>query len=308
MKRNTTLRVFALSAIVLGAFSLVASCAQSASSVTGAKYALLYGVEDYPGTGSDLTYTADDAEGMQSLLVSEGVSSSNIIERESSAATKAQIKADILSLATVASDSTVIFYYSGHGTYDDSSAYLCPYDCLDSTGYITTSTFPNLISPAELQSWLAQMGTKNVVVILDSCFSGGFVSSEGATDSSPDNYSRMHAFSAFSTAFSNFGSLLVANASASGDKTPIVLSACGSDEESYDGTIAMGHGVFTYFLLKTAASGDVNSDGFLTTTEAYAYTSSAITSWIKSEGRSQGYPGFLPHLSGDTRDLVLFEN
>lgn len=316
MKRNKLVGAATLFGLSLGIFFFMVSCSQSATAISSARYALVYGVKDYPGTGSDLTYTVDDAVGVKNLLVSEGVSSDNIIEREDSAVTKAQIKADILSLASVPSDSTVIFYYSGHGANIDSSwgsyypqysgPYFCPYNSLNSTGYVDSTSIANLVSPTELQSWLAQMGTKNVIVLMDSCYSGGFASSESAVDASPSDYSRMQAYSAFSTAFSKFGSLLVANAKASGEKTPIVISACGSGEESYDGTTAMGHGVFTYYLLKAASSGDANGDGLLTTTEAYAYTSSSITAWIKAEGSREGYPGFLPHLSGDTRDLVLF--
>jgi uncharacterized caspase-like protein len=299
-----------------GVCGTVFSSCTLTSSVTGARYALVYGIRDYPGTSADLSYTVKDAESIEGLLESRGVDSANMIEREDSSVTKAQIKADILSFASVDSNSTVIFYYSGHGSYVDSSwgsyyptysgGYICSYDSVGTSGYIESSTIENLISPSELEIWLSQMGTKNVIVILDSCYSGNFVSSESATDTSPADDSDNPSYSAFSTAMSNFGSLLVSNASASGQKTPIVISACGSAEESYDGTTAMAHGVFTYFLLKAASSGDSNDDGYLTTTEAYSYTAKAINSWFSPQLLRAGYSYFLPHISGDTRDLVLF--
>ena len=71
----------------------------------------------------------------------------------------------------------------------------------------------------------------------------------------------MQSFSAFSTALSNFGSLLSANASASRPEIAIVLSAAGSEESSYDGTSAMQHGVFTYYLLQAATN--AGSGGFV---------------------------------------------
>jgi uncharacterized caspase-like protein len=218
----------------------------------------------------------------------------------------------------LSSDSTILVYYSGHGTLVDASwtgyyptysgVYICPWDSIEQVstdpawGFIDASTAPNLVSPAELQNWLAQAGTQNAIVIFDSCNSGGFVSSSGAIDSSPQNYSMMTSYSAFSTAMSNFGSLLSANASASGLKAPIVISAAGSLESSYDGTPSMAHGVFTYFLLQAATRGDKDGDGIVTTTEAYSYTSEAI----KSQYDSIFGASFLPHISGDTRDLVLF--
>ena len=121
----------------------------------------------------------------------------------------------------------------------------------------------------------------------------------------------MPSFSAFSTAISNFGSLLAANASASGQKSPIVLSAAGSEESSYDGTTAMQHGVFTYYLLQAATN--AGSDGVVTMTEVYVYTQKAIMTWgasLTSADYSSpiSYAPFLPHLSGGVRDLVLFVN
>ncbi|MGA2546065.1 MAG: caspase family protein [Rectinemataceae bacterium] len=288
----------------------ICSCAQDVK-ITAPRYALVYGVADYQT--DKLYYTVDDARSMASTLTTYGCSAANIHEKEDNAVTKAQIRSDILSLASVSSDSTVLFYYSGHGSYVDSTwgppyypahsgPYIVPYDAVGADG-IDITTVVNLISPSELASWFSQVGTKNVIIILDSCFSGGFVSPGSAIDASPQDYSSMPYFSAFSTALSNFGSLLVANASASGAKTPIVFSAAGTNESSYDGTVAMQHGVFTYYLLQAATDGDSNGDGVVTTTEAYVYTSVAI----KSQWDANPYViAFLPHISGGTRDLVLF--
>jgi uncharacterized caspase-like protein len=67
----------------------------------------------------------------------------------------------------------------------------------------------------------------------------------------------------------------------------------------------LDHGVFTYYLLQAATLGDADGDGVVTTTEAYAYTAAAI----KSQWDSNTFiTAFLPHISGDTRDLVLFTN
>jgi uncharacterized caspase-like protein len=289
----------------------ICSCAQEVK-ITSPHIALVYGIAA-AYKSSPLTYTVDDAQGMASTLAAHGWSVPIGNEKEDTAVTKAQIKLDILSLASASSDSTILFYYSGHGTFVDSTwgspyypahsgPYIVPYDAVGSDG-VNTTTVVNLISPSELASWFSQVATKNVIIILDSCFSGGFVSPGSAIDASPQNYSSMPYFSAFATALSNFGNLLVANASASGAKTPIVLSAAGTNESSYDGTVAMQHGVFTYYLLQAVTNGDSNGDGVVTTTEAYVYTSAAI----KSQWDANPYvTAFLPHISGGTRDLVLF--
>ena len=303
-------------AVALIASIAIASCAQDVK-ITAPRYALVYGIATY--LQNPLTYTVADAQGMKSTLLGHGWNSATVRERENAAVTKAQIKADILSLSGISSDSTILVYYSGHGTFVDatrgplyypaySGPYIVPYDAVGSSG-LDITTIANLISPDELESWLAQTGTKNFLVIFDSCYSGGFILPSSTIDASPPDYSSMPSYSAFSTAMSNFGNLLVANASASGGKTPIVLSAAGSAESSYDGTSTMAHGVFTYYLLQAAANGDIDGDGFVTMTEAYAYTAKSVQAWgaaLTQADYNAGIFPFLPHLSGGTRDLVLF--
>jgi hypothetical protein len=304
---------FIRASLVLPAILAFASCVMRAPTITAPRYALVYGVQNY--LNGALQFADNDARAMKSILAAQGWSFAIVPEREDSSVTKDQLKNDILSLSSVPSDSTVLVYFSGHGTDADlwnprdpaySGPYIVPYDAISLTG-LTEPT--ELVSPAELQGWLAQIGTKNVIVILDCCYSGGFVSSSGATDASPKNYSSTALYSAFATAMCNFSGLLVANASASGAKTPIVISAAGPSDKSIEDD-ALSHGVFTYFLLKAATQGDSDGDGVVTTTEAYAYASAHIKEWDSSLTYYDEYDKdiwpFLPHISGDTRDLVLF--
>lgn len=69
-------------------------------------------------------------------------------------------------------EDTFMFYFSGHGTNIRGKAYLCPQD--------TDIENPeSLISPEELADWLKSLAKDlsdqpKIVIILDSCFSGGF--------------------------------------------------------------------------------------------------------------------------------------
>jgi uncharacterized caspase-like protein len=296
-----------------------------ASKITVSRYALSYGVSIYLssiGEGqvlsyggvdySNLSYPDEDAADMTALLAGQGWTAARRVRGYIGGAstltdeypTKANIEADVSALAaTAASDSEVVLFFSGHGVADaNGKAYLVPY-----LGVVDSST-PSVdlsmcISPEELSSMLAWLPTKNVIVLLDCCDSGGFVSSSGAIDASPQNYaSSSGSYSAFSTALGNFGSLLAANASPTGAKVPIVISGAGSQEFNYESQ-DLGHGIFTYYLLASATKGDADGDGIVTTTEAYAYIVSAINSnWNQSNANL----AFLPHISGDTRDLALF--
>jgi Uncharacterized protein containing caspase domain len=320
MKNNMRKALPALAALIaVSTASLsLASCAMSASSITSSRYALVYGIKDYPGDNNDLSYTVNDADSMKTALASSGWT---VSESTDSAATYAKIVSDVESLSAISSDSTVLIYYSGHGTTSSGTTYIIPYDGISVSYSTTTNAWTgqtetvesdslnssSLISPSGLSTLLAKLPTKNVIVVFDSCYSGAFVDSGSATDSAPSDYSSQESFSAFSTALQNFASLLVSNASASGSKTPIVISAAGADEYSWDGTSSMAHGVFTYYFLQAATSGDSNGDGYITTTEAYTYAYNKIkTTWDASLSRFSSYEPFLPHISGGTRDLSLF--
>lgn len=84
-------------------------------------------------------------------------------------ATKTAIISGIASTFYGADENDIsYFYFSGHGAYGEgfSTSYICPTDADSSIG--------SVISVDELESYLSSIpGTK--VVILDSCFSGGFI-------------------------------------------------------------------------------------------------------------------------------------
>lgn len=310
-----------LAALVLIAGIAATSCTQNAA-ITSSRYALVYGVSTYVSTVDEgkyayyyngdgyyrnLTYSDNDAVDVAALMKAQGWNVRSRVKGTSDDTTddkptKAQMKADIATVATEADpNSTVLFFFSGHGTQDeDGNSYIIPYEGYTDSSSPSFTSYDNCVSPSDLSSMLETLPTKNIIVIFDSCYSGGFVDSGSAIDSSPSSYAAMQSYSAFSTAMANFGSLLVANAAASGSKTPIVISAAGSDEYSYDGS---GNGVFTGYLLDSATSGD-DDDGYITTTEVYAYTAKKIKAYDENNSYSI-YP-FLPHLSGGTRDLVLF--
>jgi hypothetical protein len=306
MRRNRCRWTLALA--FLGA-AFLASCAQDVK-ITSPRYALVYGVQDYPGNLKDLLYTVNDSNAMATLLADQGWV---VTKKNDSNATQAAIEADFASLNGIPPDSTVLFYFSGHGALFGNEASIAPYDSIvpSNVGSINESysiDMSKLITPTILSSLVADLPNSRVLVIFDTCNSGGFVSTGSAIDASPQDYWQMPSYSALGTAFANFGDLLSANASASGKREPIVISAAGLDESSYDGTGAMAHGVFTYYLLESAISGDTNGDGIVTATEAFAYAVDKVQTWGRTQA-ANGYPGgypFLPHISGGVWDLALF--
>jgi uncharacterized caspase-like protein len=322
------LRVLALLALA-GTFALAFSGCDlfpsSASSFSGTKYAVIVGINDYINSSvNDLSYCVADADSMQEMLEDAGwtvtllTAESN--ESTNQYATKAAIEA---ALAAVPSDTaTFLFYYSGHGSIDSSDdAYIVPSD-------FDGSTYASMISATEFSGWLDAATATNKLVILDSCYSGGFVDSGDSVDSISDIEVQQGPFTSTSISMSSamdmffrFGELLAQNAAAasSGVSTaPLVISAAGWAEESLEDypsgnplNRGINHGYFTYYFLQSAETnsdgrmkGDSDSDNVLSCIEAYNYAKTKIL----ADSDISENEKFIPHISGGLRDFALIDH
>ena len=147
----------------------------------------------------------------------------------------------------VEKDASVFVYYSGHGAPDvkKGGAFLVPYDgdpqFINETGY----------SLKRLYAALDKLPAKEIIVALDSCFSGAGGKSVIAKGARP---LVMHLEDDIRPS-----------------KNMTIISASSGDEISstYD---EKGHGLFTYYLLKGIKDeGDENKDGKIEIGELYAY-------------------------------------
>ncbi len=147
----------------------------------GTYRAVICGISDYDGTANDLDYCDDDAQDLYDLLLTgSNWEASNMQLLLDSQATEANIQAAIATMGSSAVDGDVcLFFFSGHGGDDvvDSDGdeggdgydeYLCPY-------YISS----NEITDDELGDWLDGLPTDNIIVLLDTCHSGGHLKSAG---------------------------------------------------------------------------------------------------------------------------------
>ena len=82
-----------------------------------AKYALCIGINDYPGTDSDLNGCVNDAHDWAAALRARGFTIQTLLDRQATdAAMRAAIKATLTK--TVQGDSVAI-QFSGHGSFVD---------------------------------------------------------------------------------------------------------------------------------------------------------------------------------------------
>lgn len=278
------------------------------------RFAIVYGVADYIGTDFDLDYSDDDAQAMRDLFVRKGFPPGNVILRVDGVANRPQIEADMNTVRdTAGKDSLFVFYFSGHGASMPSSGpEPAPQDAYDEYIYLhsSVSITDGGLSDDELMSLISRIPSRQKVVIIDTCNSGGFIGYSADVDMIPPAYDGSNMTSplaaagkAFVKYFANpqYGDIPYTEA--------IVITAAGEREVSWEAG-GFNHGVFTYFLLQSPRGADYNGDGYVTATEAYGYAADGIAS-VWNDGYMIGYTReewyFLPRISGGPMDFILFE-
>jgi len=227
-------------------------------------YAVVVGIEEYSDL-PDASYAERDAASFRRHAEALGVPSRNIAYLAGPKAGRASLEKYLEDWLPrlVGNDSRVYFYFSGHGAPDarTGTSYLVPWDgdpnFLDRTGYAVK----------RLYARLAKLPAKEVVVILDTCFSGAGGRSVLPAGTRP----------------------LVLKVQAEQPPTKLtVLAAAGADEIS--GSIAdKGHGTFTYFLLK-----GINQSQDLSAAGLHRYLTPRVQDEARRLNRDQ-----TPQLLGD---------
>jgi len=228
-------------------------------------FAAIVGVGAYADAGiPDLLYTVADAEAFRSYLIDEmDVPEENVFtlidEDATYAAIRRLFRTDLRAAAK--ERDRVIIYFAGHGAPDQFGddadgdgveKYFLPYDTdaddISGTGY----------PMQEVAEALARLSSERVVYIADACFSG-------ATGG------RTFGVGGGSALSDGFLGRLTGNAPGR-----VIMSASGANEPSLE-SAALGHGVFTYFLLDgLRGAADSDGNGVITVPEAFSYVSREV--------------------------------
>jgi len=251
-------------------------------------YAVICGVAQYQNSPDvpELFYTDKDARDVCDALLAMGNwKSENITMLLNDAATKDAIQSAISVMAGKVLDSDLcLFFFSGHGSHDDTSGHasILPYDAL-------TDSFDNDIMDDELGAWIGALPTDEYVVMLDSCFSGGFIKGLIATRNGVRGKGliRSGSGSVFQNGDFTTGFLAGYTAARAGVKLTttsdvqtkdlrdngrgVVVTACAASEESYE-TDALQNGVFSHYLVEGMdGAADTDGDKSVSAEEDYAY-------------------------------------
>jgi len=197
-------------------------------------YAIVIGVEKYRQKLPKADFATHDAQTVKAYLTKVmGYPEENIVTLINDRALKSDMEKYFEKWLSnnVEKEGTVFVYYSGHGAPNPSTgdAYLVPYDgdpsFIDQTGYSLKRLYQNL----------NKLPAKEIIVVLDSCFSGAGGRSVIAKGARP----------------------LVMNIDKQvfhSDRIAILSASSGGQISSTHEE--KGHGLFTYFLLKGIKDGN----------------------------------------------------
>jgi uncharacterized caspase-like protein len=242
-------------------------------------YAVVVGIEQYRQKLPKADFAAHDAQVMNDYLIKTlGLQEENValLTDDHAARTDLEKYLEKWLPNRVEKGDTVFIYFSGHGAPNPKTgeAYMVPYD--GDPAYIDTTGYPL----KRLYEQLATLPAKEVVVMLDSCFSGAGGRSVIAKGMRP------------------MGLSVETPVQAKG-KT-VVLAASSGDQVSstYD---PKGHGLFTYFLLKgLQGEADQNKDGAVDLQEAFDYLKPQVERIARREYNNEQTPQLLGN-----HDLLL---
>ena len=232
-------------------------------------YAVVIGIETYRQKLPAAEFATHDAQIMAEYLVKVlGYPEENVVTLLNDHASNVDLAKYFEKWLpnNAESGSTVFIYYSGHGAPNPQTgdAYLVPYDgdpsFLDQTGY----------SLKRMYAALGKLPAKEVLVAIDSCFSGAGGRSVLAQGARP----------------------LVMNLEKTSalPQNMTVLSAASGGEISSTYR-EKGHGLFTYFMLKGIKNEDViHSDGSLSLDDLAGYVKPQVERMARKQYNNEQTP------------------
>lgn len=134
-------------------------------------FAVMVGISDYQGYSSNLPYTDEDAIKLAEDLRRDGLLNPASIVLTDADATVAGVKAAFAQVAAQAGPEDIfLFFYSGHGAQN--RGVVSPFEPDGMTETIVM--VDGQISDAEMGEMFASVDARLAMIVMDSCFSGGF--------------------------------------------------------------------------------------------------------------------------------------
>ena len=255
-----------------------------------AKRALCVGINNYPGTGDDLSGCVNDAKAWASLLVDHyDFTTSDVALLLDQQATHAAVIGGLKRLLEGAKTGDVlVFTNSSHGTYvaddnQDEPSYdeaLCPWDAKE-----------QLLVDDELRELFSAVPTGvRLTVVLDSCFSGtghpGLAGDRAGPVRRPRFLSpRRLGHRSINTRTATRRSPPMSESS----MQEVLLAGCSDQQEANDADFPEGaQGAFTYYALKAITAAD------------YRISYATLLTKVRAALESNEFDDQTPQLEGKT--------
>lgn len=228
-----------------------------------AKRALCIGINDYPGTDSDLSGCVNDAEDWADLLVQRGFTVRKLLDRQATGAAICRGIARLL--ADSEPGDRLVIQFSGHGTFvpdedgdesDGTDECLCPYDVM-ARGPISDDDL--------FEYYSCRPPRTRLVMIADSCHSGTVARFAPITTpatlpqaNAPQRNVRFLPPATFLSrrSLARLGTRYRARrGNPPGRHAGLVIAGCQDHEYSYDAVFeGRSNGVFTFVALRALAA------------------------------------------------------
>jgi hypothetical protein len=134
-------------------------------------FAVMVGVSDYGGRTTDLANTDEDATRLAAALEKAGMLNPASVVLTNAEATRAGVEAAFARVAAQAGpEDLFLFFYSGHGDQVPATQGAREIDGFSETIELRDAA----MTDRELAALFGKLGTRNALILMDSCFSGGF--------------------------------------------------------------------------------------------------------------------------------------
>ena len=223
-------------------------------------FAVVVGIEGYSRLPA-ASHAERDADAVKRHLLALGLPERNIIMLQGQRAVRSQLAAYLEEWLprNVRPDSTVFFYYSGHGAPDPKTgqAFLIPWD--GDPVFLQSTAYP----VKKLHAQLSALKARRTIVALDACFSGAGGRSVLAPGTKP----------------------LVTKVEELRPEGEVTLFTASAGDEITGSLDEQGHGMFTYYFLKALDAGKRRSR------DIFDYLKPRVQDEARRQNREQS-PGF----------------
>ena len=243
-------------------------------------WGLIIGISDYEKEGLDLGCARADAEALREVFVGAGVPEDHLRLLADEEATLVAVREGLgWLMRNAGGNDLVIFYFSGHGYQGLDMKPKDEGDGLDEYFVLYDTEKDSIEATAlrddEFGQFLDEIASEHVLVIFDSCYSGGLPKGQRGLPPGGKPKGPLDFFNDFDP------------------KGKLVLAASAEDQLSWEDR-GLDHGVFTHFLLEgLKGKADANGDYWVTVEELYEYVDEEVPKYVRKKFHAEQEPQLL---------------